>query len=117
MTKKPSLTTAQVGGMPGKGYGASANVRRWDTIAESLRAHPGEPILLPEFTATDKVEALQIQVNYEDCPVALRDLGGAVKAFIRNSQVVVKDNGKKGRRGDLWLLWLPAGYEMPGAVE
>jgi len=57
-------------------------------------------------------EAIQIQVNYSVPPLALRKLGGAVKGFIRNSQIIHQPDGRDGRKGDLWLLWIPEGYTL-----
>lgn len=102
----------KVGGMPHRAAGTRTNYRDWAAVAKALKASPGEPVLLPEFTNTDKVEALQIQVNYSIPPLALRELGGAVKGFIRNSQIMPTEAGRPGRRGDLWLLWVPEGYTL-----
>ncbi len=76
----------------------------WERVAEQIAEHPNEDILLPEFTDTHRIQSLAQSVNYGQT-IALRSLGGVVRASIRNSRM--DGRGKGTRTGDLWLHWDP----------
>lgn len=74
----------------------------WESVADRLREHPGEDVLLDEFVDTSRVRALSNSVRQGDI-VALFELGGVVFPSMRNSRSI----GGSRRRGDVWLRWEP----------
>lgn len=98
------MSRTKIGGMPPARPSGGKNFRNWEGIAKQLAENPGVPVLVSEFTQTKSVESIQIQVNYAASPPKpLRELGGKVTAYIRNSTQTLEG----GRIGDLWLLWEP----------
>lgn len=92
----------KVGGMPPPNE--SRRLVDWDAVAEALREHPHEAVLLPQFTSTESAMSVLATVNRPEGTVrALRELGGKVIAQMRNSKGLV---GRR-RRGDVWLTWHP----------
>ena len=74
----------------------------WVGLAEELRKHPGETILIEAFTDTPRLRSLMTIINQQLNPT-LKTLGGRVRAHMRNSY----RDGVGVRRGDLWVVWHP----------
>ncbi len=88
----------QVGGMPRPSGGEGQTL--WASLADQLRAHPNEAILITEFTDTPRLRSLMTSINQGYVNV-LADMPGTVKAHMRGSYI-----DRAGiRRGDLWVIW------------
>ncbi len=75
----------------------------WKELADHLKEHPNEDVLHPGFTDIPTCEGVAMNVNHKTPARPLRDLGGKVTAFIRNSTLM--ESGR--RRGDVWFRWEP----------
>lgn len=93
----------KVGNMPGRAK--RRTLTDWSAVARNLAEHPGEAVLIDDFTDTESVMSILTSVNGKRGIDALNALGGTVRAQMRDTRVTAG----RGRRGDVWLTWFPEG--------
>lgn len=95
----------KVGDMPRRRIGRS--ITDWNALAAVLAEHPGEAVLIDDFTDTESVMSILTSINRKRGVDALNALGGNVRAQMRNTRATAG----RGRRGDVWVTWNPEGSE------
>lgn len=76
----------------------------WQGVADTLRRHPEEDVLLDEFNLEDTPRLRGMYVSVRAGEIGkLAELGGVVVPMARNSRIM---EGNR-KRGDLWLRWVP----------
>lgn len=93
----------KVGNMPRRRIGRS--ITDWEALAKILAEHPGEAVLIDDFTDTESVMSILTSINRKRGVDALNALGGRVHAQMRNTRATAG----RGRRGDVWVTWFPQG--------
>lgn len=92
----------KVGNMPNKAVRRS--LTNWSALAAVLTEHPGEAVLIDDFTDTESVMSILTSINSKRGIDSLNALGGTVRAQMRNTRATAG----RGRRGDVWVTWTPS---------